>query len=81
LTDLDVIIPNLHWNYTGVTATNRMIAPRIARLARARWFGPDAPGGIGTMTLSEVLSLPFKGRRRIVWHARRNNEMMAGLLL
>jgi mannosyltransferase len=81
LTDLDVIIPNLHWNYTGVTATNRMIAPRIAQLARARWFGPDAPDGIETMSLSEVLALPFKGRRRIVWHARRNNEMMAGLLL
>jgi mannosyltransferase len=81
LTDLDVIIPNLHWNYTGVTATNRMIASRIARLANARWFGPDAPDGIETMRLSEVLGLPFKGRRRIVWHARRNNEMMAGLLL
>jgi mannosyltransferase len=81
LTDLDVIIPNLHWNYTGVTATNRMIAPRIARLARARWFGPDAPDGIETMTLPDVLALPFKGRRKIVWHARRNNEMMLGLLL
>jgi mannosyltransferase len=81
LTDLDVIIPNLHWNYTGVTATNRMIAPRIARLAHARWFGPDAPDGIETMTFSEVLALPFKGRRKVVWHARRNNEMMAGLVL
>jgi mannosyltransferase len=81
LTDLDVIIPNLHWNYTGVTATNRMIAPRIAQLANARWFGPDAPDGIAAMTFSEVLALPFKGRRKIVWHARRNNEMMAGLLL
>ncbi len=81
MTDLDVIIPNLHWNYTGVTATNRMIAPRIARLSKARWFGPDAPDGIETMRFSEVLALPFKGRRRIVWHARRNNEMMAGLLL
>lgn len=81
LTDLDVIIPNLHWNYTGVTATNRMIAPRIARLAAARWFGPDAPDGIGTMRLAEVLALPFQGRRKIVWHARRNNEMMLGLLL
>lgn len=81
MTDLDVIIPNLHWNYTGVTATNRMIAPRIARRVKARWLGPDAPDGIETMRLSELLALPFKGRRRIVWHARRNNEMMAGLVL
>ena len=81
MTDLDVIIPNLHWNYTGVTATNRMIAPQLARLANARWFGPDAPDGIETIRLREVLALPFRGRRPIVWHARRNNEMMAGLLL
>ncbi len=81
MTDLDVIIPNLHWNYTGVTATNRMIAPRIARLANARWLGPDAPDGIATMPVSGLLALPFKGRRRIVWHARRNNEMIVGLLL
>lgn len=79
--DLDVIIPNLHWNYTGVTATNRMIAPRIAGLANARWLGPDAPDGIETMRFSDLFALPFRGRRRIVWHARRNNEMMAGLLL
>ncbi len=81
MTDLDVIIPNLHWNYTGVTATNRMIAPKVALLANARWLGPDAPDGIATMRFSELLALPFKGRRRIVWHARRNNEMMVGLLL
>jgi mannosyltransferase len=81
LTDLDVIIPNLHWNYTGVTATNRMIAPQVARVAVARWFGSDAPDGIETMRFSEVLALPFQGRRKIVWHARRNNEMMVGLLL
>jgi mannosyltransferase len=81
LTDLDVIIPNLHWHYTGVTSTNRMIAPRVARLAKARWLGPDAPDGIETMRFSELLALPFKGRRRVVWHARRNNEMMLGLLL
>src|SRR5262245_48968666 len=81
LSDLDVIIPNLHWNYTGVTATNRMIAPQLAKRGAARWFGPDAPDGIVTMTLSQVLALPFQGRRPIAWHARRNNEMMVGLLL
>jgi mannosyltransferase len=80
LTDPDVIIPNLHWNYTGVTATNRMIAPQLARLANARWFGRDAPAGIETMTFGDVMRL-WSGGRRNVWHARRNNEMMAGLLL
>jgi mannosyltransferase len=81
LTELNVIIPNLHWNYTGVTATNRMIAPRVARLVAARWLGADAPAGIETMTFGDLLKLRFGGRRPIVWHARRNNEMMAGLAL
>ena len=56
LTDLDAIIPNLHWRYTGVTATNRMIAPQLARLAAVRWFGPDAPDGVTTMPLSDLLA-------------------------
>jgi mannosyltransferase len=81
LTDIDVIIPNLHWNYTGVTATNRMIAPQLARLANARWFGPDAPDGIETMRFGDLMRLRFGARRPLVWHARRNNEMMAGLVL
>ena len=81
MTDLNVIIPNLHWNYTGVTATNRMIAPRVARLIAACWLGADAPAGIATMSFRDLLALRFRGRRPIVWHARRNNEMMAGLAL
>ena len=44
--DLQVIVPNLHRRYSGVTATNRMVAPRLARLYRAAWFGSDAPEGI-----------------------------------
>lgn len=81
MTELNVIIPNLHWNYTGVTATNRMIAPHVARLVTARWLGSDAPDGIETMTFGDLLKLRSRARRPIVWHARRNNEMMAGLAL
>jgi mannosyltransferase len=81
LDEFDAIIPNLHWNYTGVTATNRMIAPRLAKLVRARWLGPDAPDGIATMTFGDLMRLRLGARRPVVWHARRNNEMMAGLLL
>jgi len=81
LEELDVIIPNLHWNYTGVTATNRMIAPQIARLVTARWLGSDAPDGIETMTFGDLMRLRFGHRRPVIWHARRNNEMMVGLVL
>lgn len=80
MNDPDVIIPNLHWRYSGVTATNRMIAPRIAKLMPAVWFGSDTPAGIDRLTFGDLLRL-WRRARPMVWHARRNNEMMVGLLL
>lgn len=84
LAGLEVIIPNLHARYSGVTATNRMIAPRLAQMLGAAWLGPDAPAGIARMSFRDLLRL--RGRKRAygrapIWHARRNNEMMVGLLL
>lgn len=82
LTELEVIIPNLHWRYSGVTATNRMVAPRLARLLPAAWLGRDAPGGIARLTFRDLLRLrALPPKRPRIWHARRNNEMIAGLLL
>jgi mannosyltransferase len=80
--DLEAIVPNLHWRYSGVTATNRMIAPLLARRLSAVWLGPDAPDGIARMTCRDLLALRFRRpRANVIWHARRNNEMMVGLLL
>ncbi len=84
LSALEVVVPNLHWRYSGVTATNRMIAPRAARMVRAAWLGPDAPAGIERLSLRDLLRLRKLGRRTHaarIWHARRNNEMIVGLLL
>lgn len=83
LDEIEVVVPNLHWRYSGVTATNRMIAPRLAGHVRAGWLGPDAPEGLPRLGFRDLLRLwrrPRTGARRI-WHARRNNEMLAGLLL
>lgn len=77
---IKVIIPNLHWRYSGVTATNRMIAPRVAKLLDAAWLGPDAPEGIARLSWRDLLAL-WRRRAPLIWHARRNNEMMAGLVL
>ena len=33
--NLQLIVPNLHRRYSGVTATNRMVAPKLARLFKA----------------------------------------------
>src|SRR3954447_2441630 len=78
--DLQLIVPNLHRRYSGVTATNRMVAPRLARLFHAAWFGSDAPDGIARMRFADLLKL-WRCRRPVIWHARRNNEMIAGVLL
>ena len=78
--DLQLIVPNLHRRYSGVTATNRMVAPKLARLFRAAWFGPDAPDGIARMGTADLMKLWRRGRS-LIWHARRNNEMIAGVLL
>jgi mannosyltransferase len=78
--DLQLIVPNLHRRYSGVTATNRMVSPRLAKMLRAGWLGPDAPDGIARMGVTDLLKL-WRRRASVVWHARRNNEMIAGVLL
>src|SRR5216683_6000192 len=77
---LQLIVPNLHRRYSGVTATNRMVAPKLARLFRAGWLGPDAPDGIARIGVAELLKLRRR-RMPLIWHARRNNEMIVGVLL
>ena len=77
---LQLIVPNLHRRYSGVTATNRMVAPKLAKMFRAGWLGPDAPDGIARIGAAELLKL-WRRRDALIWHARRNNEMLAGVLL
>ncbi|WP_315738943.1 glycosyltransferase family 4 protein [Bradyrhizobium sp. SZCCHNR1093] len=78
--DLDVIVPNLHRRYSGVTATNRMVAPKLAQRVRAAWLGSYAPDGIARIGASGLFKL--RGRRRpLIWHARRNNEMIVGVIM
>jgi len=78
--DLEVIVPNLHRRYSGVTATNRMVAPRLAKLYRAAWFGSDAPEGIARLGGAGLFKL-WRRKQPLIWHARRNNEMIAGVVL
>src|SRR5262249_40856857 len=78
--DLQLSVPNLHRRYSGVTATNRMVAPKLAKLFRAAWFGSNAPDGIARIGVTDLLGL-WRRRAPLIWHARRNNEMIAGVLL
>jgi mannosyltransferase len=80
LRDLQLIVPNLHRRYSGVTATNRMVAPKLATLFRAAWLGSDAPDGIARIGVADLLKLWRRGTP-LIWHARRNDEMIIGVLL
>jgi mannosyltransferase len=77
---LELIVPNLHRRYSGVTATNRMVAPKLAKQFRAAWFGPNPPEGIGRIGILLFLKL-WRRSLPLIWHARRNNEMIIGVLL
>jgi mannosyltransferase len=78
--NLQLIVPNLHRRYSGVTATNRMVAPKLAKMFRAAWLGPDAPDGIARIGVAELLK-SWRRRDALIWHARRNDEMIVGVLL
>jgi mannosyltransferase len=80
LRDLQLIVPNLHRRYSGVTATNRMVAPRLAKRFRAAWLGSDAPEGIARMDAADLLKC-WRRSEPLIWHARRNDEMIVGVLL
>src|SRR3954467_4583564 len=76
---LQLIVPNLHRRYSGVTATNRMVAPRLAKLFRAAWLGSDAPDGVARMAPADLLKC-WRRAEPLIWHARRNDEMIIGVL-
>jgi mannosyltransferase len=78
--NLELVVPNLHRRYSGVTATNRMVAPKLAAMFRAAWLGPDRPEGISGLGFWDLLKL-WRRPTPLVWHARRNNEMIIGVLL
>src|SRR5256885_2662074 len=78
--DLQLIVPNLHRRYSGVTATNRMVAPKLAQMVRAAWLGSHAPDGIARMGFADLFKL-WRRATPLIWHARRNDEMIAGVLL
>src|ERR1044072_649634 len=57
-----------------------MVAQRLAKLYRAAWFGSDAPAGIARLGVADFLKL-WRRKQPLIWHARRNNEMIAGVAL
>ena len=57
-----------------------MVAPKLATMFRAAWLGSHAPDGIARIGFADLLKL-WRRRTPLIWHARRNDEMIAGVLL
>jgi mannosyltransferase len=81
---LEVLHPNLHRRYSGVTTTILAVAPRMAKLAKTALVGRMTAAGVETIGLRDVISLgasvpPTRPRR--IWHSRRNDEMITALIL
>lgn len=75
---IDVIAPNLKRRLSGVTATIARLVPVQAGMIGIVATGPGLPADVPHMALWR---LPFLSRRLRVWHARRNTEMLCGLIL
>lgn len=75
----DVIAPNLKKRWSGVTSTIFRLVPLQARDIGIVCVGPSLPADLPQIGLGRLITLPARKPR--VWHARRNNEMLLGLLL
>jgi len=82
LDDIDVLVPNLKRRHSGVTSTIIELVPLQARRMALTATGYGLPPNVPTVSLLDVLKMRRKGPLGPrVWHARRNTEMLAGILL
>ncbi len=79
LSRIDVIAPNLKRRLSGVTTTVVRLIPLQARATGIVATGPGLPPDLPHLPLWRCFLLP-RDRWR-VWHARRNTEMVLGLIL
>lgn len=84
LHDIEVIAPNFKKRLSGVTATVVRLVPLQASALNIVASGPVIPEHVPQIPLLGLLTLPRRGPGPAgwrVWHARRNVEMIAGLML
>ena len=79
LDSTEVIAPNLKRRLSGVTATIARLLPVQARSIGIVATGAGLPAHVPTVALRSVILM--SGRKCRVWHARRNTEMLLGLIL
>ncbi|MEM1352494.1 MAG: glycosyltransferase family 4 protein [Pseudomonadota bacterium] len=79
---IDVIAPNFKRRHSGVTSTVVRLVPLQAKTIGIVASGPDLPPEVPNLPPARLVTLPRNGPSGArVWHARRNVEMLAGVLL
>jgi mannosyltransferase len=83
MAQIDIVAPNLKKRLSGVTSTIIQLVPVQARKLGIATLGPGLPDGLPKIRWWQVPGLLARpaSRRKRIWHARRNVEMIAGLLL
>jgi len=79
----DLVATNLHRNYTGVSATAAAVIKSQAGRYRMLLAGRALPGCMPPVPLRRAFRCsrsPAPGRKFVLWHVRRNNEIRAALL-
>ena len=77
--NINVIAPNFKKRWSGVTSTIFRLLPLQAKQIEIVTVGPSLPASLPKISFMTLLGLsPNKPR---IWHARRNLEMLAGLIL
>ncbi|NDV86891.1 glycosyltransferase [Aurantimonas aggregata] len=82
--DVEVIAPNFKRRLSGVTSTIVQLLPLQARDIGIATMGPDVlPDSVPRLGYGALLALWQRSTRnkRRIWHARRNTEMLAGVVL
>lgn len=75
---IEVFAPNLKRRLSGVTATILQLIPLQAQTIRIMTTGPGLPPNLPHIPLWRI---PFLQRRQRIWHARRNSDLLAGVIL
>lgn len=82
LAQIDVLVPNFKRRLSGVTATIVRLVPLQAGQMAVSAVAPDMPDHVPNISPWHLLTMPRRGPSGArIWHARRNTEMLAGLLL
>ncbi len=83
IADVEVVAPNFKRRLSGVTTTVVQLIPLQSRSIGIATLGPGLPASLPAIGWWQLWGLLRRPRRRPfrIWHARRNVEMIGGIIL